>query len=317
MKSRISRLAMVAMVALATFDQVQAAVISQWSLNNTTNDGLLPGGTDNFGPSPFNPTLKDSNVTVGGWRRGSGVASRGTGAASGWGGTGWSRSDLAAAAGASQFVRLTAKANAGFELSLSDIAAYNVRRSSSSPTTGQWQYSTNGTTFTNIGSAITWGSNGTSSGNSQSLISLSGITALQNVPDTTTVTFRVVNWGASSVSGAWYFNGAGSTAEEQFLTVNGAVAVPEPSTYAIILAGLACCGYVVFRRCKRALHRTGQRDSNARGAGRHQGPAPLCVFPRASLRSHHSPYPTATARFRPRIHPSPVRRQKSTGSPLA
>ena len=31
-----------------------------------------------------------------------------------------------------------------------------------------------------------------------------------------------------------------------------AVAVPEPSTYAMALAGLACVGYAVFRRRKRA-----------------------------------------------------------------
>jgi len=89
MKRLIARLAMVAMVAFATVDQAHSAVMSEWSLNNTTNGGLLPGGTNNFGPSPFAATLSDSNVTVGGLTRGIGVGTTGTGAASGWGGNAW------------------------------------------------------------------------------------------------------------------------------------------------------------------------------------------------------------------------------------
>lgn len=249
MKRFVARLAIVAMVAFATIDQAQSAVISQWSLNNTTNGGLLPGGSNNFGPSPFAATLSDSNVTVGGLTRGSGVGTTGTGAASGWGGVAWDgNASLAAAVTANDFVTFTVKANAGFELSLTDIAAYNVRRSGTGPTTGQWQYSTNSTTFTDIGSAITWGSGTSGGGNSQSAISLSGISALQNVPDTTTVTFRVVNWNASGSSGTWYLNGAGSTTAEQFLTVNGAVAVPEPSTLGLAGVGVALAGLGTWKR---------------------------------------------------------------------
>jgi len=169
----VGRVAMVAMVAFATVDQSQSAVISQWSLNNTTNGGLTPGGTNIFGPSPFAATSSDSNVTVGGLTRGSGVGTTGaTGAASGWGGAAWNgNANLAAAVTANDFVTFTVKANSGFELSLTDIAAYNVRRSSSGPTTGQWQYSTDGSSFTDIGSAITWGGVTTNAGNPQALLS--------------------------------------------------------------------------------------------------------------------------------------------------
>ena len=249
MRRLIARLAIVAMVAFATVDQAHSAVMSEWSLNNTTNGGLLPGGTNNFGPSPFNPTLKDSNVTVGGLTRGTGVGTTGTGAASGWGGNAWDgNASFAAAVTANDFVTFTVKADAGFELSLTDIAAYNVRRSSSGHTTGQWQYSTDGTTFADIGSAITWGGTTSGSGNSQSAISLSGISALQNVPDTTTVTFRVVNWSASSSGGTWYLNGAGTTTAEQFLIVNGTTAVPEPSTLGFAGLGVALAGLGAWKR---------------------------------------------------------------------
>jgi hypothetical protein len=41
------------------------------------------------------------------------------------------------------------------------------------------------------------------------------------------------------------------------------------------------------------------------------------VFSRAdSICLHHPPHPAATAYFRPRIHPRPIRRQAPTGSPL-
>jgi len=107
---------------------------------------------------------------------------------------------------ANSFITFTVKPNSGYTLSLTNIAAYNVRRSNTGPTSGQWQYSTNGSTFTDIGSPITWGSTTSSSGNSQSAISLSGISALQSLPATTTVTFRCAIWGATGTGGSWYLN---------------------------------------------------------------------------------------------------------------
>jgi hypothetical protein len=249
MKRFVGRLAMVAVVSLAAADQVHSAVISSWNFNNTSNGGLLPGGSANYGPSPFSPTSKDNNVTVGGLTRGSGLVTTGTGAASAWGGNGWDgNASLAAAITANDFVTFTVKADPGYELSLSDFAAYNIRRSGSGPTTGQWQYSTDGSSFTDIGSAITWGSTTSGSGNAQPSIPLSGITALQNVPDTTTVTFRLVNWNASASGGTWYLNGAGSPVAEQSLTLNGVVAVPEPSTLGLAAAGVALAGLGAWKR---------------------------------------------------------------------
>ncbi len=250
MKTLIGRFVLVAAVALAEVDPVYSALITAWNFNNTSNGGLLPGGSNDFGPSPFVATSKDTTVTVGGLTRGAGDTATGaTGAASGWGGVGWNgQTTLAGAVSASDFVTFTVKANSGYELSLSDIAAYNIRRSASGPTTGQWQYSIDGSTFTNIGSSITWGSTTTSSGNAQSSISLSAIAALQNVPATTTVTFRVVNWNASGSTGTWYFNGAGSVTAEQSLTINGVVAVPEPPAFVLMAAGLGTLTYLTRRR---------------------------------------------------------------------
>jgi hypothetical protein len=239
----VARATAVAVVSLMAAEGAQSEVISAWNFNTTSNGGLLPGGSGNFGPSPFTATTTAGNVTVGGLTRGAGIATGGTGAASGWGGVGWDGpSDLAAAVTADHVVTFTVNANPGFALSLAAIAAYNVRRSASGPATGQWQYSTDGTSFTDIGSPISWGGTTTDAGNPQPAIDLSGIAALQNLPATTTVTFRVANWDASSSAGTWYFNGAGSVATQQSLTLDGTVAVPEPSALGLAAVGLALAG---------------------------------------------------------------------------
>ena len=48
-------------------------------------------------------------------------------------------------------------------------------------------------------------------------------------------------------SGTYSITGVNNT-----VTINAAAPVPEPSTYAMALAGLACGGYTMFRRRKRA-----------------------------------------------------------------
>jgi sulfatase modifying factor 1 len=63
-------------------------------------------------------------------------------------------------------------------------------------------------------------------------------------------------WGESSLSSAARTNTgpgeAGSGTTTDGFRLASTVAVPEPSTYAMALAGLACGGYTMFRRRKRA-----------------------------------------------------------------
>ncbi len=105
-------------------------------------------------------------------------------------------------------------------MSLSNIPVYNIRRSGTGPTTGIWQYKVGSGNFTDIGSAITWGSITTSSGNDQSAITLSGISALQNIPSGISVTFRIVSWAGAS-AGTWYINDQMTGSRD--LIVNGTV----------------------------------------------------------------------------------------------
>lgn len=181
----------------------------------------LPGGANNFGPSPLTPTSSDPNVTVVGLTRGSGISSTGTGASKGWGGTGFvtANNTQALALTGNQIVTFTITANAGYNVSLSGIPIYNIRRSGTGPTTGIWQYKVGAGSFTDIGTAITWGGTTSSAGNDQSPIDLSVIGALQNVSSGTTITFRLILWGSTGTGGTWYINDQVSGARD--LIVNG------------------------------------------------------------------------------------------------
>ena len=211
-----------------------AAVLAQWHFNG------FVGGSGVWGPSPKAPDASDSNTTVVGltrhWPTGSGPS-----ASNAWGGNNFAQAPdntQVGAIAAGNFVTCSLTANPGYEMSLSGIDPYNIRRSGTGPTTGLWQYSVDGGSFTDIGGAITWGSNTSSPGNDQAAISLSTITALQDVAPGTAVTLRVITWGATSTSGTWYFNQpiAGTTND---LVVNGSVElVPEPGA----LLSLVVCG---------------------------------------------------------------------------
>jgi hypothetical protein len=167
-------------------------------------------GLSGYGASPFSATTTGANVTIGGLTRGSGVGTTGSPASNAWGGVAWDgATDVAGAVSLNNFATFSVTANAGYQVSFSSIPAYNIRRSSTGPTIGQWQYQIGSGSFVNIGSAITWGSVTSGTGNPQAAISLSGISALQNVPAGTTVTFRIVNHtvgGSGGSGGTWYIN---------------------------------------------------------------------------------------------------------------
>jgi hypothetical protein len=175
------------------------------------------------GGPPLTPASVDPNATVPAATYGFSVAS--AGASNDWGGSGFSVTSTESAAIAdSNFASFSITANSGYQESLTTIDAYTIRRSKTGPSTGIWQYSVGGGSFTDIGSAITWGGTTTNAGNPEGSVDLSGISALQNVAPGTNVTLRVVTWGASSTGGTWYFNGNGTNPTT--LTFEGSVRPP-------------------------------------------------------------------------------------------
>lgn len=185
---------------------VLALLVSGLGWGQVTIAGWELNGLSNYGPSPFTATIADANVTVGGLTRGAGIATAPTAAGNAWGGNDMQGTSLANAITISDFFTFTLTPNAGFTLSLNSINPYNVRRSGTGPTTGQWQYQVGAGAFTDIGTAITWGATTTATGNSQGAIDLSVIPALQNIAPGITITFRCVTWGGSSSTGTFYLN---------------------------------------------------------------------------------------------------------------
>ncbi|MEI6240408.1 MAG: PEP-CTERM sorting domain-containing protein [Planctomycetia bacterium] len=66
------------------------------------------------------------------------------------------------------------------------------------------------------------------------------------------VPFAFTNVGGFALKYLSVADFSGSSLTLDTIAISDAVAVPEPSTYAMALAGLACGGYSVFRRRKRA-----------------------------------------------------------------
>jgi hypothetical protein len=222
---RVKLLCIIALLCVTTQFTWGQVSLASWTFTNAALD---------WGPSPKPPTTSNSNVTIVGLTRGSGITISGSAAATAWGGAGFSdgvaigsqTADSAISLG--NYFTFTIAATTGNNMSLTEIGAYNIRRSSTGPATFKWQYSLDGTSFTDIGSNITAGGNTNSTGNPQSAITLSGISALQNVPSGTIVTFRIVAWSATGLSGTFYFNSASTNPN---LTISGIISsTPLPLT---------------------------------------------------------------------------------------
>ncbi len=207
---------------------LSSQVLLGWEMTNADNGGQTPGGSNNFGTSPFNPTTTAANVTTSGFERGSGVGTTGTGAANAFGGNAFDVATAASAIADNKFFTFTINITAAQDFSLSSFSAFNLRRSSTGPTQLLIQYSLDGTNFTDITLINPIGSTTTAAGNAQGTIDLSTFTALQNITLGTTVTFRFVPFGASGATGTFYFNNAGTGEDFQ---LNGAVVLPIELSY--------------------------------------------------------------------------------------
>src|SRR6185369_9259752 len=101
-----------------------------------------------------------------------------------------------------KFVQFTVAANSGYAVSLSTLDA-RFRRSCTVPNSFRWQYSTDGTNFTDVGPADISYTMTTTGGDAQTQIDLTTVSALQNVTIGTTITIRLLCWGASATGGTF------------------------------------------------------------------------------------------------------------------
>jgi endonuclease/exonuclease/phosphatase family metal-dependent hydrolase len=178
----------------------------------TTLAGWDVNAQSGFGPSPMSPTTNAPNLTIIGLTRGSGVTTNPTAASRAWGGNGFDATSSAAAISAGDYTTFSISANSGYTISFTAVSRFDYRRSTTGPPNGVLQYQIGSGTFTDI-TNLSYPIIG--SGASLSAIDLSGIAALQNVATSNIVTFRIVNYGASSSGGTWYiYDMANSTAPD-------------------------------------------------------------------------------------------------------
>lgn len=176
---------------------LQAQVLlSAWEVNGQTG----------FGANPLAADFSVAGIFTDSLRRGTGIGTSGTAASNAWGGNHLTEGSDTAAERVGDWIEFSVKADSGYVLSLSQIGAYNIRRSSTGSDSGQWQYKVGSGLWTNIDNAINWGSITSAAGNSHNAVLLSSIPQLQGVPSDTVVRFRLLLWGASSSNGTWYIN---------------------------------------------------------------------------------------------------------------
>jgi len=235
--------------AMTSFAQCAAGpqMLAGWDFSN------VPGGPGNFGEDDFFPTspnidTEDRCAFVSGLKRHWSLSTSGSGARFAWGGNGFSAAaiDRASAIAAGNYVTFFVRSVPGITISLTSIEPYNIRRSGTGPTTGQWQFSTDGASFADIGVPIAWGNTTTNSGNPQSTITLSGIPSMANLNGAAEITFRLVLWGATSSGGTWYLNDNDSTSStpdpDIDFSINGSV-VLAPTAADAVVAGQVVDGF--------------------------------------------------------------------------
>ncbi len=186
-------------IILPVGGNVPAGTLFGWDVHS------LPGGSGNYGPSPYPATTNATTMKVTGLTRGSGLGTSNSGAQRGWGANTWTSSTAAAAVSANQFVTFGAvETNSGYTVSYSTVSTFQYRHSTTGPVSGLLQYQIGGGAFNDI-ATLSYPTNTSTGGTLSPLpIYLSGIPALQNVSAGTNVTFRLVNYGGTSSSGTWY-----------------------------------------------------------------------------------------------------------------
>ena len=195
-------------------------------LNNggTVYSGLLAGwdtsAVTDYGPSPFPATSNAPNVAVVGLTRSAGVKTSGSGAAGGWGGTGFTNTSVASTIASNIYVTFSLTVSNGYRLSFTGVSRFDYRRSTTSPTNGVLQFQVGASPFVDV-TNLNYASDSTS-GDSLGMMDLSQFGTLQNIGAGTNVTFRIVNYGGTNAAGTWYvYDKAGTPAMD--LAVQGTV----------------------------------------------------------------------------------------------
>lgn len=197
------------------------AQLALWELSTIT--GTVPG--------PLNATQANVNLVTP-------VLSRGSGLVPGSLNTAYNSTQTNVAApnntkanaiASNEYYQFTVQANPAAFVSLSSFSA-RIRRNAAGANAYRWAYSTNGVTFTELGTADSSFTSTATNGIDIGPFDLSGIAALQNVPSATTITFRMYVWGATSASGGIAIGRFGTGNVGASLQINGSMSGVLPAT---------------------------------------------------------------------------------------
>ena len=225
-----------AIAVMAVSSAAQAQTITQWNFNSVTPDNNTATGS--LVPSVGSGTAALVGGTIGSFASGVGSTDMVASDNSGWGTTGYATQG-------------TGDRTRGVQFNVSTVGSslisvsWDQRLSNTAARSAQFQYSLNGTAFTDFG-AVFSGSSGDAWFNNRS-VDLSGVAGVGNNAN---FAFRVVaafepltsayaaatTTSTYSTAGTWRFDQ---------VTVS---AVPEPGTYAMMLAGLAMLGFMAARK---------------------------------------------------------------------
>ncbi len=128
-----------------------------------------------------------------------------------------------------QYLQFVVQAKVGYNVSLSTLDV-KLRRNSAGATKYKWMYSTDGSSFNEIGDYDIAFTDNNTDGVVQSTIHLVGLKDLQQVPASQKVYFRLYFWGASSASGGFAIGRYGSGVTTSSLSIGGQVNAEEPQS---------------------------------------------------------------------------------------
>lgn len=167
----------------------------------------------------FAPTTLDANMTAPlALTRGSGLSVPATDASNGyWGATGWSTTTAAAGISANDFLTFSLKSTNSKSVNYNSIDKLNIRINDVGPIKYQIDYKLDNGAF--MPCATISGPTRTTGNYSLGPIDLSGISGLQNVSSSSTVTFRITPFDASSSTGTFLIgSGTGDTVPDLIIT---------------------------------------------------------------------------------------------------
>lgn len=226
----------IATFLLAASAATQAQTITQWNFNSVPADNV--SSTGSLLPSAGNGTAALVGGTTGSFASGVGSTDPAAADNTGWGTTGYAAQGVGDKTRGVQFNVSTV----GFNLV---SVSWDQRLSNTAARSAQFQYSLNGTLFSDFGSVYS-GSPGDAWYNNR-VVDLSSVAGVGNNPN---FAFRIVSTfepSTSTYAPATPASTYATTGTWRFDQVT-VTAVPEPGTYALLLAGLAVVGFMAVRR---------------------------------------------------------------------